>query len=339
MTTKTDEKQYIAICLRKKLYHLFFDHIAEDLNRSFELIWLDRDKVENSQELNVDQNLLNKVTGYIIGWGSPRISSRLLSQMPNLEIIALGKGSVKGYVNQEVFNKGIKVTSCHMAIAPSVAETTLMLTLMGLKLYSRQRNRMEEGKGRTSNPVGYELIDKTVGLLGYGRIARCFRKLLTSFDAEVLAFDPYLDKDDVDGEDIELVSLPELIKRSDIISLHAPGTKANENLIDREAISNLKDDALIVNTARGILIDEEALIEELQTGRIRAALDVFKNGKPQAGDPLWELDNVVVTPHIGGYTIDSRKRVGDILISELKRHFKGEKLKYRSNPDTLSIRA
>ncbi|MFW5980679.1 MAG: hydroxyacid dehydrogenase, partial [Halanaerobiaceae bacterium] len=327
-----NNKNKILMIIKENLYDLIFSHIEEKFKKEFDLIKIYQEDFKSKKTIKKLSDL-KEVKGYVGSWGSPELDQELLKLLPKLEIVALAKGSVKGYICKEAFKKGIVATSAHMALAPSVAETTLMLTLMGLKLYKKQRKRMEHGKRRAPNPVGYELINKTVGLIGYGRIARRFRKLLQSFDTDILVYDPYLNQENIAEEDIKLVSLDELIIKSDIISLHAPGTEDNESLIDAEALSQMKDDALLVNTARGILIDERALYEELKTGRIRAALDVFRTEPLPLDSPLRELDNVVLTPHIGGFTYDSRKHAGELVFNELKRYFNNQELKYKAVPE------
>lgn len=334
------KKPNIAVMITKEQYELFFAQIKKEFESRFNLQYIDIQNL-NSVGYGSDKlaDRLNNVEGCITSWGTPTIDKALLDLMPELEIIVHAAGSIKKVISNRVFKKGIAVSSCHMALAPTVAETTMMLTLMGLKLYQRQRNRLEKGQNRTPELVAHDLIGKTVGLVGYGRIARAYRALLKGFEVDVLVYDPYLKSEDISGENVTLVELEQLLKQSNVISLHAPGIKANDCLIDAAALSMMQDQTLIVNTARGILIDEEALFLELKNGRLRAAMDVFRTEPLPLESPLRELDNVILTPHIGGISLDSRKRIGQIVMSELGCYFAGGKLLYQIQPETLNTRA
>lgn len=340
MTVDLKENPTIALMITEKQYQLYFNHIKDEFENNFNLRFIDPEKLKTgSKENNYLKEKLHDVKGCITSWGTPTINNSILNLMPGLEIVAHGAGSVKNIVTDEVYQKGIAVTSCHMALAPTVAETTLMLTLMGLKLYQHQRKRLDRGQGPARELVGYDLGESQVGLIGYGRIARCFRKLLKSFNVNVMVYDPYLTEEDLKGEEVSKVEFEELLKKCNVISLHAPGTEANDCLIDANAMSIMQDDTLIVNTARGILIDEDALYQELQSGRLRAALDVFRKEPLSLDSPFRELDNVILTPHIGGKSVDSRKRIGEIVMAELQRYFRGNELLYRAQPSELKRRA
>ncbi|MFW5988049.1 MAG: hydroxyacid dehydrogenase [bacterium] len=338
MTTANTTKPKVLLIVKKDLYSLIFSHIEEQFEEKFDLIKIYSDQLDQDN-LSKDLPDLSGVKAYVTSWRSPAVNQEFLNLMPDLEIVAHAAGSIKNYVCEQAFENDIKVTSAHMALAPSVAETTLMLTLMGLKLYKKQSKRIEAGKYRTPEPVGYELLEKTVGLIGYGRIARCFRQLLTGFNTEVLAYDPYLEQKQIASEDVKLVELDELLSSSHVVSLHAPGIKENDKIIDAGVLVKMQDDTLIVNTARGILIDEDALYDELKTGRLRAALDVTRNEPLPLDSPLRELDNFIVTPHIGGYTFDSRRHAGELILEELCRHFQGEELQHEAQIKQLDHRA
>jgi D-3-phosphoglycerate dehydrogenase len=168
----------------------------------------------------------------------------------------------------------------------------------------------------------YRVAGRTLGLIGYGRIARAFERKMRGFGVDrVLIYDPYAT--DVSG--VERVDLDTLCSESDYISLHAPLTAQNAHLLDRERFARMKPTAIVVNTARGGLIDEAALIEALSAGRIfGAGIDVYETEPPSRDNPLFALDNVVVSDHTGWYSEESVAELQTKAAEEVARVFRGE---------------
>jgi len=224
------------------------------------------------------------------------------------------------------------VAVCNMpgTNARAVAEMTLTLMLSALRRVPYYDARMRAGDGWTADLDSFdglgEIADRTVGLVGYGNVARILAPILTAMGARVLytATNPKLDAD------AEWRDMPALMQESDIVSLHLPLTPETEGMIDAAALASMKQGAVLVNTARGGLVDEPALVGALASGRLRAAgLDVVCVEPAPAGNPLFALDNVVVMPHIAWITPETLERSLGIAFENCRRVRDGEDLLHR----------
>lgn len=166
-----------------------------------------------------------------------------------------------------------------------------------------------------------ELAGKTMGLIGYGRIGKATAKIAKAFDMEILAFDKFADEDDT----AKLVSLDELLSKSDVISLHCPLFPETEGIINKENIAKMKDGVMIINTSRGPLINEQDLANSLKSGKVAGAgLDVLSAEPPTEDNPLLKEKNCIITPHIAWAPKESRQRLMDIAVENLKAFLNGE---------------
>lgn len=213
---------------------------------------------------------------------------------------------------------GIAVANMPGANAPSVTEGTLLLMLAALRRLPVLDRATREGRGWPSDPgLGETVRDIggcTVGLVGYGNIAKQVERILVAIGADVLHTST---RDDAEPGWREL---PALLAESDIVSLHLPLTDATRGLIGRDALALMKSDAILVNTSRGPIVDEEALVDALQSGGLAAAgLDVFSVEPVPADNPLLTLGNVVLTPHVTWYTADTMRRYLELALDNCER--------------------
>ncbi|WNG82497.1 2-hydroxyacid dehydrogenase [Mycobacterium sp. ITM-2016-00316] len=220
---------------------------------------------------------------------------------------------------------GIAVANMPGANAPSVTEGTLLLMLAALRRLPVLDRATREGRGWPSDPgLGETVRDIggcTVGLVGYGNIAKQVEKVLATLGARVLHTSTR------DDGHPDWRPLPALLSESDIVSLHLPLTAATRHLIDEDALGLMKPDAVLVNTARGPIVDEEALAAALREGRLAAAgLDVFAAEPVEPGNPLLDLDNVVLTPHVTWYTVDTMRRYLEVAVDNCRRLRDGREL-------------
>jgi phosphoglycerate dehydrogenase-like enzyme len=233
-------------------------------------------------------------------------------------------GSVKRVVSDALWQRGIIVTSSAPALGQDVAETTVGLILVGIKRIWPLAQHVRDGGWReTPWWPARELRGKLVGIIGGGNIGRHVIRLLAPFEPRVAVYDPYLPADEAARLGVTKADLDDLLRRADVITLHAPSLPETEHMIDARRLALMKDDALIVNTARGSLFDEAALVAELSRGRFFAFLDVTDPEPPAADSPLRLLPNVVVTPHLAG-CIENCTRMGEMSVEELRRFFAGE---------------
>lgn len=220
---------------------------------------------------------------------------------------------------------GIAVANMPGANAPSAAEGTVLLMLAAMRRLLELDSATRSGRGWPTDPTLGETVrdigECTVGLIGYGNIAQRVEQIVAAMGAEVLHTST------ADDGTAAWRPLPELLAASDIISLHLPLTPDSEKLIDAAALALMKPRALLVNTSRGGVVDEAALVEALSSGRLAAAgLDVFAAEPVQAGNPLLALDNVVVTPHVVWYTQDTMRRYLYQAVDNCRRLRDGEDL-------------
>ncbi|MGV1758749.1 hydroxyacid dehydrogenase [Rhizobium sp. P44RR-XXIV] len=274
--------------------------------------------------------LLAEAEILITGWGSPTIDAAALALAPHLKLVAHSAGTVKGLLGDSLFDRGIAVSHAAQANALPVAEFTLAAIIFAGKkifrfhdLYVADRNR------KRTQPIQAEAIGnygRTVGIIGASRIGRRVIELLAPFDYRILLYDPMVDAAEAARIGVEKAELDALMASADIVSLHAPSLPATRHMIDARRLSLMKDGATFINTARGALVDEAALIATLKTGRIDAIIDVTDPEIPEAGSAFYDLPNVFLTPHIAGAVGLERTRLGEMAVDETIRFIEGRPL-------------
>ncbi len=275
--------------------------------------------------------LLERVELLVTGWGCPRIDRAALDRMPRLRAAFHAAGTIKNHVTEACFERGIRVTSAAAANAIPVAEYTLAAILLaGKRAFRLQRRYRELRSFRlwSAELPGIGNSGKTVGIVGASRIGRLVLERLAPFDFERLVHDPTLGTAEAAALGAEPCELDELLRRSDVVSLHAPLLPETRQLIDRRRLSLLPDGAVLINTARGGLVDHAALTAELVAGRIDAVIDTTEPEVLPADSPLYELDNVFLTPHIAGSQGSETLRMLDLALDELERFVAGEPLQH-----------
>ena len=326
----------VAITIGQSNYRRMFSAAAlADLAAAAEIVHHNGDEPASKQDLLA---VLARADACITSWGVARLDADVLAAAPRLGHMAHMGGSVKRFVSGAVWARGIRVTSAAVTLARDVAETTLGLMIVGRKRIWPLGNHVRDGGWRDSPAWdrwdARELNRSTVGLIGAGNVGRHVIELLAPFSVTILVADPYLSDEEAAGLGVERVELAELMDRSDVVSVHAPDTDQTRHMIGAELLSRLRDGTVLINTARGGIIDEAALVDELATGRIFAFLDVTDPEPPASDSPLRRLDNVVVTPHIAG-CIDNCHRMGELAVEEVGRYLAGQPAINEIRPDTL----
>jgi len=325
----------VALAMAAHLPPRLFPPPLDDRLRAVASIQLDR-------VLTSFDSALADVDVLITGWGCPMIDEAVLADAPGLRAVIHAAGSVKAHVGPAVFDRGIVVSSAATANARPVAEYTLAMILLANKeiLSMAQRYRAERRPIHAIDEypaVGN--LGRTVGIIGASLVGRHVLRLLAPFDLHPLLADPYLTAADAAELGAELVELPELFRRSDVVSVHAPALPETRGMIDATLLAMLPDGATLINTARGSLIDEGALMAHLRTGRISAILDVTEPEPPAADSPLWDLPNVLLTPHAAGAVGTELARLGATAVDELTRFAAGEPLAFPVDPARLAVMA
>ncbi|MEK7477005.1 MAG: hydroxyacid dehydrogenase [Candidatus Coatesbacteria bacterium] len=270
--------------------------------------------------------LLAGADGVMTGWGSPALTAELLAKAPRIRILAHSAGTVKPFVSDALWARGITVTTASPVIAVAVAQFAVAMMIMGRKNVFELSPQVAAGGwwGLKGHRGPDELRGSTVGLVGAGSVGREVLKLLPVFGARVLLSDPFVDAAAAKALGAEKVELDELFSRADVVSLHAPPLPATTHIVNAARLASMRDGALLVNTARGLLIDEAALVAELKRRRIWAILDVTDPEPPQPGSILLGCPNLTLTPHIAGSVGRGRLELGATAAEELRRFFAGE---------------
>ncbi|GGQ07788.1 hydroxyacid dehydrogenase [Streptomyces roseolilacinus] len=262
----------------------------------------------------------------LTGWGCPPLTAAALERMPRLRTIVHAAGSVRHHVTDACWERGLTVASAAAANALPVAEYTVAAILFtGKRVFDAQRAYREQR--RRLDPLdllaGAGNYRRTVGVVGASRIGRRVIGLLRPFDLRVLLHDPYVTREEAGRLGARPVSLDELALSSDVVTIHAPELPATRHLFDRARLALMPDGATLVNTARGSLVDTEALTAELVSGRLNAVLDVTEPEVPPAGSPLYDLPNVLLTPHVAGSLGNELGRLAHAALDELERYGRG----------------
>lgn len=235
--------------------------------------------------------------------GTEKYSVRVFESLPKLRAVSRCGVAMESVDMAAAERRGVKVANTPDAPTQAVAELALCLILDCLRKVSRMDRMLRKGEWKKES--GSLLSGKTLGIVGLGRIGRRVAELAAPFKVKMLGADVKPDEKWLKKNGIELCALDELLAKSDIVTLHLPLTADNKGLINAERVKTMKKGAIIVNTARGGLIDERALFEALKSGALAgAALDVMEQ-EPYKG-PLLELENIVLTPHIGAYAKEAR---------------------------------
>jgi D-3-phosphoglycerate dehydrogenase / 2-oxoglutarate reductase len=249
-----------------------------------------------------EQELLDLVSD-CVGWlaGVEPISERVLRAATELKVISRNGSGVDNIPLALARELGIDVLRAEAANARGVAELAICLALAALRHLPLLHCALKHGQSKLVR--GTEICGRLFGLVGCGAIGKIVTRLALGLDARVAAFDVYPDRSFKPGEGFCWMSLEEALASADILSLHCPPLTNGRPLIDRKAISRLKDSGCLVNTARGALIDESAVLEAIDSGKLTAyATDVFQTEPPDPASPLLRHDKVIVSPHIGAYT-------------------------------------
>lgn len=287
-----------------------------------QLCQIDQFEVHPGPKLTQEKlsELLPKIHGLVIR-SATTVTPDLLEKAPNLKyVIRAGEGT-DNIDKAACESKGIKVSNTPGANNNSAAEHAIALMMTVLRKTAYAHQTMKSGGWDKSKFTGNELAGKTIGIVGFGRIGQIVAKRLAGFEPTVKFFDPFVETSDISYCQ-KAENLEEVFSTCDIISLHTPLMDATKGMVSKELLSMMKKEAILVNASRGGIVDEAALVEALKSNNIRGAgFDVFATEPLEEGSPLRELDNIVLTPHLGAATEEAQFRVGEMVIHQLKEFF------------------
>lgn len=270
------------------------------------------------------QDALARAEVLLTGWGCPPLEPAVLDAAPKLRAVIHAAGSVKHHVGGDFWSRGLVVSSAAAANAYPVTQFTIgALLLSGKRAFRMARAYTDGSFGDLSSSPEFGNADRTVGVVGASRIGRLVLAMLAEHGFRLLLSDPTLTPEQAALLGVELVELDDLLRRSDMVTIHAPSLPETHHLIDERRLALLRDGAVLVNTSRGDLIDTEALTRHCAAGRIDAVLDVTDPEPLPAGHPLLTAPNVLVTPHLAGAMGTEVSRLGAFAVAEVERFARG----------------
>ena len=304
------------VAIRKdKVFDTFFNkqniEFAESLG---EIVWLD---TANATIDDLKQKIADCDT-YITCWGSPALTPEILECAPKLKLLTHLGSTVAPVVCDEVYERGIKVISGFDYFSKSTAEGTVAYMLAAVRNIPFYNDRLKEKRvWRETDDYTDSVIYKKVGLVGYGGVGRYVAKMLSTFDVDMkISARRELPQEDKDLFGFTQCSMEEIFETCDIISIHLAYNNHTHHMIDDALLSKIKPGALLVNTARGAVIDEDAMIKHLEKGHFYAALDVYESEPINMDNPMLNLPNVLMLPHQAGVTVNLRAVLTHDLLQE-----------------------
>jgi len=285
------------------------------------------------------EELLNIISEYdaLIVRSRTKVTKEVIDRAERLKIIGRAGVGVDNIDVDYATERGIVVVNAPGGNSVSAAEHTIGLILAIARKIPQADRSVKEGKWERKKFVGIELRGKTLGIIGLGRIGYEVAKRMRCFEMNILAYDPYVSEERAKSVGAKLVSLEELLRNSDIITIHVPKTKETENMISYKEFEIMKDGVYIINAARGGIVNERALYDAIVKGKVAgAALDVYEKEPPDKDNPLLKLDNVVTTPHIGASTKEAQMMVGMTVAEDIVNFFKGLPVKNAVNLPSIA---
>jgi phosphoglycerate dehydrogenase-like enzyme len=286
--------------------------------------------------------LLAEADVLLTGWGCPMIDGAVLDAAPRLRYILHAGGSLKHHVDEACWERGIQVSTAADANAIPVAEYTLAMILLANKRVL-QIARELHGARAAVDPEGLfpDLgnYGKRVGIIGASKIGRHVIRLLAAYELEVVLADPFVAPEQAAALGVQLLGLEELVASSDVVSLHAPSLPATRNMFDAGMVARLRPGATFINTSRGELVDQDALLRRLGRGDIFAVLDVTTPWVLPADSGFYGSPNVLLTPHLAGSLGNELERLAASAIDEAHRAARGEALRFGVKAEELAFTA
>ncbi|WP_431075614.1 hydroxyacid dehydrogenase [Microbacterium phyllosphaerae] len=279
-----------------------------------------------SPRSGIDEGDLSDTEILLTSWGAPRLDAELLDRMPRLRAVVHAAGSVQQLVSDELWERGITVTSAADANAVPVAEYTFATIILAFKrafVHMRSPSTVVEWRDLVGS-TRYGSVGRTVGIVGFSRIGRRVVRMLGQLDGiRIIVADPFVSAQAVADAGAELMPLDDMLGQVDVLSLHAPALPETRHMIGATELAALHDGATVINTARGWILDHDALLAECESGRLDAVLDVTEPDPLPTDSPLRTLPNVALTPHIAGSMGNEARRLADSALDDVEALLRG----------------
>ncbi len=315
----------VILANMERQQQIFKEEHYDQLRKFGELVINGSQKGPSAQEAAI---LIKDADIAVTSWDCPLLTNDIIGEAPGLKLVVHAAGSVKGIVTEELWDRGIRVVSAAAALGRGVAETAVGLTIASLKNIFNLNRLTSMGGWNNQNYTVRDIYDLKIGVIGAGHAGRHYIKLMKNFEVDILLYDPTMDENDCDRLGVDKASLSAIMSECDVVSIHAPSLPVTRHMINSENLSKMKDGAVLINTARGTLINEDDLIRELRRGRITACLDVTDPEPPSELNELRLIPNAILTPHIAGAVTNGRKRIGALALSEIRSYLENAGLEY-----------
>lgn len=288
------------------------EHIVDQICAIERLELLEKDPDNTKQQIIEQANV-------VIVRSATRLDAELLSQCKQLHLIIRAGMGTDNIDIAAATQKGIAVMNTPAKNANAAAELSIALMFACSRHVPQANQKMKLGEWDRKSFMGYELMGKTLTILGFGNVGRAVAKKALGLGMKVLAYDPYIAKESMDKLGVIKLNLDEALAQADVVSLHLALTEESQYILDQEKLAMMKKDAILINTARGGLIDEKALVEVMQNGHLFAVgLDVYEQEPLAKESPLLKLPNLIVLPHLGASSYEAQNNVGLAVIEQLK---------------------
>ena len=318
-------KTLVTIRSRDLVNQIFNESAYEKLKSIGELTFIhdDLEYFESNYE-----KIIGDYDFCVTGWGSRKFTDDILDISKNLKLIGHTAGTVIPIVDRSVFDRGIKVVNANSYLAKSTAEFAVVMMMAGAWNLNEQNVNMKNDIWSDSENQSFlGVAGRTIGIIGYGEISQEVIRLLQSFEVEILLYSSYCPEEEAKRLGITLVGLDELLKRSDIVSLHNTLTEQSRGMLGKRELSLMRDGSLLVNTARQPIIDNDALLAEMKSGRLLGAIDVYEAEPIPKDHPLLSCKNVFCAPHIGGFGKRWKSRLAELVADNILLFLDGKELK------------
>lgn len=305
--------------------------LTDGLEENGQTILRESAEVVDRTGITADE-LLNVIGDYdaLIVRGRTKVTSAVFAAGKNLKVVGRAGVGVDNIDLNAAKAHQVKVVNSPLATTVAVAELTMGLMLSLVREIPRADSAMKNGKWLKKELEGNELFHKTLGVIGLGRIGQNVAHRASAFDMQVMFYDPFLiGTANIHAEGWNAVSFDELLEASDFITLHVPMTEQTRGMLGQEQFAKMKNGVRIINAARGGIIDEAALLDALNSGKVAgAALDVYANEPPGLVDLVCH-PHVIATPHIGAQTVEAQARAANDIATEILRALRNEELRWR----------
>jgi len=321
------KKSGVYFCSKSSLERVYGEVEQAEVAKRFDM----SETLVTRENWRDHRTILQDAEVVLSSWGGPILDKELLAAMPNLEMYFYGAGTIKGLMTDAAWDRGIRITNAVAANAVPVAEFCVAQILFSLKhgwKYMQLAKADNPQFWQCNKPVPGNYGSK-VGIVSFGNIARKTCELLKPYDLEVIVSTRHQDPKAAEAYGISYATVEEIFKTCDVVSIHLPSNEHTKGIIGRELLGSMKPDSTLINTARGAVINQPEMIEFLkQRTDVTACIDVTEPEPPETGCPLFDLANVVLTPHLAGSMGKEARRMGAYMVGEIDRWLSGESLQY-----------